>query len=256
MTARAPVVFLAWQDAVSRAWYPIGRLELRSGRYRFVYIRGFERAQREAGLVPLIGFPEVDRVYESDALFPLFANRLMSREREDYDTYLERLALPDETGPLAILARSAGRRTTDSLEVFAHPLVEDGAQPRFHLDFFVHGLRHMPAAAEVRALELEAGSPLFLMLDPQNVEDPRAVGIRSEDRVLLGYLPRYFCADVSDLLTAGAAVTVEVARINPPPAPVQHRVLVTLDAPWGLERRPFAEPDYQPIPDRDRGNPC
>ena len=60
-------LFLAWQDTRrSHGWYPIGRLDADITRplYRFHYIRGAERAHQEAGLQPLVSFPDFHEQYE------------------------------------------------------------------------------------------------------------------------------------------------------------------------------------------------
>lgn len=246
-------IFLAWQDPASRAWFPIGKLTCEAGEvYRFVYTSGFEQARMKAGLTPLIGFPEVQQIYESTELFPLFANRVMSRSREEYSSYLARFGLAEEgASMLALLARSQGRRSTDSFEIFAHPLTTganvEGGAPRYEIDFFVHGIRHMPPSASARAAELRPGERLRLMPDPDNPEDPAAVALRTEDKVLLGYVPRYYCADLGALRAAQAPASVRVVLVNEPPTPIQQRVMVHLEARWPLEAPPFAQPEYQQI---------
>jgi hypothetical protein len=73
MSART--LFLAWQDqAPSRRWFPIGRLDADpvQSRFRFRYIQGVDAARRETGLQPLEGFPELNKDYHSAELFPLF----------------------------------------------------------------------------------------------------------------------------------------------------------------------------------------
>ncbi len=242
-------VFLAWQDSESRTWFPIAQLSFSAeGLYRFVYTGGFEDARRQAGLTPLIGFPDERQVYESTELFPLFKNRIMSRSREEYKSYVTRLDLPEEGPALSLLARSAGRRSTDSFEIFPHPLVQGAAgKARYMIDFFVHGIRHMPASAAQRAMRLRPQERLPLMPDAQNPEDPHAVALRTEDKVLLGYVPRYYCADLEALRQTHAQAIVSVVRVNPEPAPVQQRVLVHLDAPWTALTPPFNQAQYQPI---------
>lgn len=243
------VVFLAWQDPVSRAWFPIGRLSYApNGLYRFVYTRGFEEARRQAGLSPLIGFSKVDRQYESTSLFPMFQNRIMSPSRTDYASYLRRLGLPASTRPLTLLARSTGRRSTDSFEMFPFPLVDGPTGPRYTIDFFIHGMRHMPEAALARAERLTEGEQVFLLPDPQNPQDPHAVAVRSDvDRFLLGYLPRYYARDVGALLGGEPQLEVRVQRVNPVPAPVQQRVLLHLDTLWTVSGQPFEAEAYQPM---------
>jgi hypothetical protein len=248
------VVFLAWQDPASRAWFPIGRLSCEGGEhYRFVYTRGYLKAHGEAGLVPLIGFSDVHQVYESSELFPLFKNRIMSRQREDYPSYVARMALPEAPSPLSLLARSAGRRSTDSFEIFPWPLVRgEQGDLRFRVDFFVHGIRHMPPAAATRAGDLAPGERLLLLFDWQNPEDPRAVALRTEDKVLLGYAPRYYGEDLERLRSERAPARVEVLQVNLPPAPIQQRLLVRLDAPWTARTEPLSSEAYQPLADAPR----
>ncbi len=243
-------VFLAWQDPASRTWFPIGKLSCEAeGLFRFVYTAGFEIAHSQAGLTPLIGFPEVQQVYESSELFPLFKNRIMSRSREEYRSYVARLNLPfDAPPPLSLLARSAGRRSTDSFEIFPHPqVIRPDGEVRYSIDFFVHGIRHMPPCAAERALDLQPEEQLRLMPDTQNRQDPSAVALRTDDKVLLGYVPRYYCPDLELLRQTQAQPEVRVLRVNPAPASVQQRVLVHLDAPWRSEAPPFDRPQYQPL---------
>lgn len=244
-------VYLAWQDAVSRAWFPVGRLSVVPRGYRFEYVRGFQEAGKH-GLTPIIGFPEPYRVYEAEQLFPLFSNRLMSPAREDYGAYLDRLdvsnrgALSPEV-VLTVLARSEGRRLTDAFEVFPFPLVEGPTGRRFAVHFFAHGLRHMPPAARERALQLSPGERLFLMADWQNPEDPEAMALRTADKHLIGYAPRYYANDLRALFTAPVPVELEVARTNPPPAPIQQRILCRLDAPWPFENQPLTGLAYESL---------
>jgi hypothetical protein len=68
-----------------------------------------------AALDPLlVHFPELDREYRSNEIFPIFANRVMSPRRSDFGSFLERLDLGPDATPFEILARSAGSRATDS----------------------------------------------------------------------------------------------------------------------------------------------
>ena len=52
-------LFLAWQDrrTEGRPWFPVGRLDVEPSLYRFRYIGGAKRAEREIGFSPLIDFP-------------------------------------------------------------------------------------------------------------------------------------------------------------------------------------------------------
>lgn len=237
------MLFVAWQDARSRRWFPVGRLWREDGEYRFGYIEGFREAEKEAGFMPLLPFPRVDEIYHSSKLFPSFGNRIMNPSRVELSDYLDRLGLApggdlEELG-FDILARGQGRRATDSLELFPHPLVSTEEGSKYRLELFVHGLRHQPESARARAEALEVGEQIYLMPDPQNPHDRHAVALRSEDRHVLGYLPRYHGRDVGALLASEAEVAVEVLRVNPSPAPPGHRLLVRVEADWPFDRSPL-----------------
>jgi hypothetical protein len=244
-------LFLAWQDPLSRRWFPVGRLDYSDGRYSFGYTMGAEQGQIEAGFQSLPSFPELYTRYVSEHLFPLFSNRLLPRSRPEYREYLQWLSLPEsESDPVAVLARSGGSRVTDTLEIF--PCPEKDEKGEYHVHFLVHGLRHMPSTSTDRALQLKSGEQLLAMRDFQNPKDPDAIALRTAESVerdmyLIGYCPRYLRADFLALLRSNAGLKITVERVNPPPAPVQLRVLCKSVMHWPEGFRPFSTDEYQPL---------
>ena len=183
-------LFLAWQDPKRRCWIPIGRLTYNDANYQFIYTQGAQEAQQKCNFQPLESFPQLDRVYESHDLFPLFSNRVLSRSRPDYQDYIQWLNIPkDEDDPIALLSRSGGRRATDKLEIF--PCPEPSEYGEYHIHFFPHGLRHFPEVTQSRIEKLCTGEKLLLMHDFQNPVDPKALLLRTEDNVCVGYCPHY-----------------------------------------------------------------
>jgi hypothetical protein len=99
-------LFLAWRPNRSdisigtgfAPWFPIGRLEGEPEQnwFRFVYTRGVLAARAQTGFQSLEAFPRFGEAYESQELFPLFRNRLISPKRQDYAEYLDRLDLSPE----------------------------------------------------------------------------------------------------------------------------------------------------------------
>jgi hypothetical protein len=245
-------LFLAWQDPRSRSWYPVGRLTFDGTTYRFVYTQGAEEAHKGSGFQPLSSFEVLDAVYESSELFPLFSNRVPSPSRPDYREFVEWLNIPvGADDPVALLARSGGQRATDSLEVF--PCPERTPQGAYYVHFFAHGLRHLPELSLHRAHRLERGERLLLLWDFQNPHDARALMLRTRgeppnDPCIVGYCPRYLLRDAFELLEkCASSVTVEVERLNLPPAPVANRLLCNLTASWPDGFQPFRGAEYQPI---------
>ncbi len=243
-------LFVGWQNQSSRRWYVVARLVRSSAtdgkhEYAFEYVRGAEDAA-SSGFRPFVAFPDLQVVVRSQILLPFFRNRVMPSSRPDYPTYLAQLGLEASAEELAVLARSGGRRTTEraEVEVFAPPaLREDGT---YGTHFFIRGLRHCRAKEDDIA-RLRQDERLLCMLDVQNATNPAAVVLRTDQQVVLGYVPDYLCHDVSALLKNGHVVRASIAKVNDASVPIQHRILcrMELEPPPGY---PFlSEPEFQPL---------
>lgn len=242
-------LFLAWQDAKTRYWYPIGRLTFDGQKYQFTYTKGVTQANETSGFQPLLSFPSFEQVYTSTHLFPVFANRLMSRSRPDYADFVQWLNLPQhQDDPIAILARSGGQRETDTFTVF--PLPEPDEEGRYHIHFFSHGLRHLPKCSLERIDSFKPEDKLWLAHEFQNPYDSQALTLNTNDHYIVGYCPRYLNNEVFELLAINShAVDVRVERVNQSPTPLQFRLLCNITAQWSDELRPFSKPEYQPLVD-------
>jgi hypothetical protein len=256
-------LFLAWQDYTSRVWFPIGRLTYDGTRYQFVYIKGAKDAEQQYGFQPLISFPQWDEIYYSNHLFPIFANRLMSPNRPEYPIFVERLNVAlDDDDPMVLLARSEGKRETDSLTVF--PCPESNKEGKYELHFLAHGLRYLPEGAISRIEQFQVGDKLWLAhefqqldwsrrgnpADPlvQNEYDTRALTLNTQDHYIVGYCPRYLLSNVFELVMRNPQlVDVRVARINPAPTPLRFRLLCKMTYSILDEVQPFSQDEYQPI---------
>jgi len=241
------VLFVAWRSPERGAVHPVGRLvqRLSSPRFEFAYVNGVHEAH-QSGFTPFISFPDLNRVYRSDSLFPLFQNRLIPESRPDYWDYLARLGLePGADEPFAVIARGAVRGTTDRLEVFAPPAV-DATSGTYTYFFFVRGVRHVPGS-EVRIARLTRGDRLLCMLDVQNPFDRLAVALRTDDTVLIGYMPNSLREDLYELLAKGCELRVSVRKLNPSPTPVQHRILCQMEVRGVESFRPLSSERYQPL---------
>lgn len=246
-------LFLAWQDPDSRTWFPVGKLTQEDGLYHFSYLQGAIVAKEQANFQPLWSFPDLSHCYSSTQLFPLFANRLLRPSRPDYKDFVQWLNIPEqEDDPIALLARSGGRRKTDSFEVFPYP--ERDEQGRYHIHFFAHGLRHFPEEIQQYIQSLQPETPLLVTHDIQNPVDSRALILRTEDLHFVGYCPRYLTQDFFKLVCQfPQQVKVTVERVNRPPTPLQFRLLCSLTTDWSKDFHPFSDPIYQPLTRREFG---
>jgi hypothetical protein len=242
-------LFLAWQDSITRAWFPIGKLTYDGQRYCFGYIQGALQAQEKANFRPLMAFPDFHQSYTSIELFWPFANRLLNKSRPEYPEFIEWLN-PDPNGssasidPITLLGLSGGKRVTDSLEVF--PMPEHNASGEYQIHFFANGLRHYPTSAQQRAAECVVGEELMLVHDLQNEYDSDALMLRTVDRYIVGFCPRYLIGDFIQLIgKQPAAVKVVVEKVNLAPTPLQFRLMCKLTAQGQQSFQPFSGDEYK-----------
>lgn len=240
-------LFVAWRPpAPHEGWRPVGCLERAAGLYRFCYTHG----AKKPGFRPFPQMEALDQVYESEELFPVFENRLLSQSRPEYEEFLQwgGFDIANPPDPIVILGLTEGLRQTDAIEVFPCPQPDvDGC---YFNKFFLHGVRWLTDAALTRISQLREGEPLRLMLDLQNPHDPQAVAIRTDlDRMLIGYVPRYLAHDVRHLVNSCDVDVIQlfVERVNPD-APLQNRVLCRMHSCWPEGFQPCSGEDFLPIP--------
>jgi len=173
----------------------------------------------------------------------------LPRSRKDYDEFVTTLGLSaEEASPIEIMARSGGRRATDSVELFSPPR-SGGNVPgeTYFVNYFflAHGLRHMRACAQDLAKHLKPGDQLFCMHDFQNPKDKDALILRTEEYCNVGFLPRYLLADLWELVGLDG-IRLTVARVNLSPAPIQQRILCEFQATPTENFQPCAGDVYKP----------
>lgn len=249
-----PQLFVSWRSPKSRRVHPVGRLtnDPATHGYEFRYVRNVSEATTD-GFVPFSEFPTLAGVYRAHNLFPLFANRVMPKSRPDYRPFLNALGLSPETAdPMVILARTGGTRQTDQIELFPVPKPDpDGCYFSYCL---LRAVKYMPGpVVEERLARLQPGERLLMFDDWQNPVDGSAVGVRTEDSYMVGYLPAYLTADIRALRDKCGRVEVLVERFNPPPAEVHHRLLCKVVSCWPEGFEPFAGERFQPVPASPNG---
>jgi hypothetical protein len=235
-------------DPAKGGWSPIGRLQFDRGVYRFVYTLGAKTAH---GFVPFNGMEQLDEIYESDDLFPIFANRLLPKSRPEYDAFLRWSGFDpaNPPDPISILGVTEGIRRTDLIELFPCPVPDH--QGCYLNKFFMHGLRYMPESARARVQALRDNEPLLPMLDIHNSADANAVALRTleGDRVMLGYVPRYLAHDMWKLFQECSPdfIRMFAHRVNKD-APLQQRLLCRMTSCWPEGFQPCSGEEFQPIP--------
>ena len=242
-------LYLAWQDQLSRSWFPVGRLDADENpeppEYGFSYIGGARDACATGNFhLAVPGFPEMTEPYRSSRLFPFFQNRLMNRRRPERPAYLRQLGLDaDDWSPISELAATG--LYSDNFEMF--PAIAPDAEGRFTTRFVLHGLRHTNPDSIRRTESLVAGEPLQLSFELNNPAVVHAITVKTCDQYILGWLPRYLVDGLhQDYAWKVTDVKATVAQVNLD-APLGHRLLVNFNGKLPLGFRMEDLPQYQPI---------
>lgn len=180
-------IYLSCQSPADGRRYIVGRLERTQGRYRFVYTQGVKNRR----FLPVMGMSDLHRAYELETLFPIFENRLLSERRPEYLRYIRWLGLVDgKVDELEVLARSEGRKATDSFQTHPDLTAEAG---RVEVCFLVHDVLQCESEPDRRVALVCVGRP--------------------ERR--LGYLPPYLASVTGKFLRQSPdSVEVRVKKIN------------------------------------------
>jgi hypothetical protein len=238
-------LYVSWQDAERRSFVPVGMLtQSAAGDFEFRYLHG---AETDPDFRAFIGFPDLHHVYRSTEQFPFFENRLMPRGRSDYSAYLGSLGLAQNADPFEVLARSGGRRATDTVEVVAEPTV-DPDTGHASCYFLVRGVRYVEGADD--AIDrLDIGDHLGTEPDPGNEHDEHARYLLTIDGVRIGYVPAYlteFLSRSADLHGEGA-IDIVVEHLGERAGPSHFRLLCRLVAPWPEGQPPFSGAAFEPL---------
>ncbi|WP_457561605.1 HIRAN domain-containing protein [Caminibacter pacificus] len=233
-------LFLAYREPKEKKWYVIGKLWENNERYYFCYTQGVKNL-KEFNLFE--GMKNLNKLYESDELFPFFKNRLLNKRRPEYGTYLGWLGVEGEISPIDELALTNGIRITDNFQVFKKPVNKNGI---FEIDFFVHGISHLPKCYQERIKHLKESEKLFIMKDIQNIYDKNALVLRTNDPIEnIGYIPRYYNKEVNKLLELNnGEVDVTIKKINIE-APTQFQVLCNLKSEWPENFEVFTDDEFK-----------
>ena len=215
-------LYIEWKEPASNTWITVGRLSHSEGYYTFQYTSG---ASRTTSFTPFGIMTSLDGIYDSEELFPLFANRLLNKSRPEYRTLLEWLNLDESADSLDILSVSQGLRGTDSLRLFSLP---EKTELGFECDFFVSGISHLSDQSVERIKSLSTGDQLYLMDDAQNEFKDSLTLRTSEPKALAGYCPGFMSAHLKKLLSEDSgSSTISVIRVNVE-APSPYRLLCNL----------------------------
>ena len=246
-------LYVVWRHPETRKITPIGLLLQRGEGDDVSYTFGYLEATAGLdGFNPLPGLAALEQRYDSATLFPVFANRLMPRDRSDFPDYLHRLDLQLDADPFEVLERSGGSRATDRIEVFAGPERTDAGDATSL--FFVRGIRHLDGATEA-VNSLQIGDQLVVCDDPDNPVNARALLLAGGSAARVGWVPVYLVGHIHDLRRLiGVDPTFTVEHVNDPNTAPHMRVLCRVTASWPIGYTPFSSAEFQTVVNVDESS--
>ena len=204
-------LYLIWKSEQSRKQYIVAQLT-KNGQYEFCYCDEVHDAIKD-GFSPLLCFPELDKVYKDNKLFPIFSSRLPDRKRKDIKTILDKYGL-EEYDDYMLLKRSGARLPIDQLEFIDPILSENKNLTRI---FFLAGTRHYLECEGEKcqdAVKVTRGDEVYLKREPDNLYDKNAVQVVDVSGRVLGYIPRYYSEGVSWLLKQKRRITCHIYHVD------------------------------------------
>lgn len=205
-------LLVVWKDYITRSRFVIGELHKGNG-YTFKY-RDTRRAQ-ERGFRALIAFPDLMKEYRSEEMFKAFTARIPSEKRKDINEILEKYDL-QKYDAFELLKKSGGLSPIDTLE-FAEPINSDEFYIRRF--FYIAGVRHYEVCQGrdeqcVLNLDIKEGEMLEFIMEPTNEYNNNAVIISKRTGETLGYVPDYYCEEVTKAMKDGRKLSCKVHKFR------------------------------------------
>jgi HipA-like protein len=91
----------------------VGTLSVEDGKWKFEYSDEF---RQHGSLRPIVEFPDVNKIYQSDDLWQFFASRIPSPEQAEVEEILKREQI-EEDDAVSLLKRFGKRTITNPFEL-------------------------------------------------------------------------------------------------------------------------------------------
>lgn len=202
-------MWLIWKQPTTRRRYKIGTLSYDKNQYIFKYTEPELKDAKLEGFRYFPGFEDISKEYISNELFVNIDTRLPNNTRADYLEILNSYNLESDSSKLEILKATKGRLITDNYEFV----------PAFDankVEFDVAGTRHRPDVKKCMDF-INVNDKLSLELEPENKYDKNAIKVifnKDNKEYHLGYVPRYYSEELSELLKSKVEYSAMIQSIN------------------------------------------
>ncbi|MEF2918887.1 MAG: HIRAN domain-containing protein [Acutalibacteraceae bacterium] len=204
-------LYLIWKHPETRRHYIVGILS-KNGVFEFEYGPEFSLA-KTAGFNGIEAFKEIDKKYQSEKLFPVFASRLPDRKRRDIDKILQKYNL-DEYDEYLLLKKSGAKLPIDAFQ-FVDPILAD--EYPVSRNFNIAGVRYyLPCNGKdcTKQTSVDVDEHLYLSPELSNEHDPNAVVVYNSKKEKIGYIPRYYAKPIQQMIKENRKITCIVTDVN------------------------------------------
>ena len=201
-------MWLIWKNEESRRRFKIGILTYDNNNYKFKYVDPELNDAKKNGFDFYPGFDEMNKEYVSNELFPNIDTRLPNVSRPDYLSILNSYNLDLSSSKFEILKATKGRLITDNFEFV----------PSFDknkIEFDVAGTSHYDYQSYKELIKVNDN--IILEPEPDNLYDRFAIKVMyqiNNKNVKLGYVPRYYSKELTNLLNNHINYSAMVQKVN------------------------------------------
>lgn len=181
---KSDYLYLMWKEPQSRMRYKVGTLK-KNEKYEFKYVDNVNKLI-EKGFSLLVSFPDTNKKYVSDRLFPEFLSRIPGPTRVDIKDILEKYELK-EYNAFELLKRSGAKTSLDTLE-FIDPILNFKSKNIIR-EFYIAGTRYY--CTKTNEEKIKIGDNVSLIQEPNNQYDKFAIKMVINE-IFVGYIPIYY----------------------------------------------------------------
>lgn len=190
---KSDYLYLIWKNPQTRSRHRVGILK-KSDKYEFQYSKEIKKCQKE-GFDLLVSFPDINKKYVSDMLFPEFLTRIPGPTRIDIDEILKKYKLK-KYDAFELLKNSGAKTSLDTLE-FIDPILNLKGK-NITREFYIAGTRYYCDRKNEEKININ--DKIILEPEVDNKVDKNAIKMKIND-IFVGYVPNYYSEIISKYLS-------------------------------------------------------
>ena len=194
-------LILMWKHPETKKNYVVGVLSKLSKRYRFTYLKNEVNTAIQAGFDLLVGFPDFEKKYYSNKLFPLFERRIPPKSRKLFQDVIKKYEFDINSDVMwQFLKISQGRTGTDTFSLVQPLKIID---KKLNLEFSVAGWSFSGDKVLINEMIDTKNFKISLEKEPNNPKDEKAILVNIsnfQQHFKLGYIPTPYNGPIFEIL--------------------------------------------------------